>query len=300
MADTDIPDVGDTDLTRDELEEVADDLGIDPEGMDDQQLLERLGVELGELDADETRPADPDDEKDGDDGDREAGPSPRTSGSETSRRLRAKVADRLRGAADRVLPDSEAGSEEPEDPDEADGPAEDEDGPDETQPLPGEPIEGPTRDDLRERARDLGLSVTGTKDELQERIDEAEAEHDEGDRDEGDGEEQPLPGEPIEGPTRDELRDRLRELGLPVSGTKDELQARLEEAAPSDQTDGEVGGVRGLVAEKLDEAADRLRSSSGKQARRKQLKARRRELIKARRGDRIDAAKSFVRQLRRG
>jgi hypothetical protein len=100
----------DTGLSRDDLEEAADELGVEHEDVDDQALLERLGVELGELDP----------------------------------------------------------------PDDGDGGRED----DGEQTAPGEPIEGRTRDELRDELRDRGLPVSGSKSELEERLREA---------DEGDG-----------------------------------------------------------------------------------------------------------------
>jgi hypothetical protein len=110
----------DTGLSRDDLEEAADELGVEHEDVDDQTLLERLGVELGQLDP-------PDDE--GDDG----------------------------------------SQGDTEDDGAADG---------EEQAAPGEPIEGRTRDELRDELRDRGLPVSGSKSELEERLREA---------DEGDG-----------------------------------------------------------------------------------------------------------------
>lgn len=180
MTNTDIPDVGDTDLTRQELEEVAAECGIDPEGLDDQELFERLGVALGEIDDTEVPDDTADDDRD-DDG---------ASGSG----LRGKVAAALQGAADRLRPADEDPSEEAgtedagaaEDSEEAqsaedeaheDEADEDEGGDDASeQALPGEPIEGPTRDEIRDELRELGLPVTGTKDELQERLDQARRE----------------------------------------------------------------------------------------------------------------------------
>jgi hypothetical protein len=93
-----IPRFEDTGLTRTDLEEAADELGVEHDGVGDQRLLERLGVELGELDADQV-----------------------------------------------------------------------DDGPEE-QPAPGEPIQGPTRDELREELRQRGLPISGTKAELAQRL----------------------------------------------------------------------------------------------------------------------------------
>jgi hypothetical protein len=198
VADTGIPDVDETDLTREEMEEVAAECGVDPDGLDDQQLLERLGVALGEID--ESELDDPDD----DDG--------RPSGAG----LRAKVAARLEGAADRLRP---AGAEPPDDPeaddedgagraaaDEADEGDEADEDPSE-QTLPGEPIEGPTRDEIRDELRELGLPVTGTKDELQERLDQARGEQDDEDEDEAEADDTDA-GEDT-GTDDERLRDRF-------------------------------------------------------------------------------------------
>lgn len=207
MTNTDIPDVGDTDLTRQELEEVAGECGIDPEGLDDQELLERLGVALGEIDDAEV----PDDATDGD----------RDDGQASGSGLRAKVAAALQGAADRLRPADEDPSEEArtddtgaaEDSEEAQSDEDDADADDASeQTLPGEPIEGPTRDELRDELRELGLPVTGTKAELEERLDQARREQSEEapaeDEDASDGE-GPDGGD---GQTRDErLRDRAAE-----------------------------------------------------------------------------------------
>ncbi|MEX1177237.1 MAG: SAP domain-containing protein [Nitriliruptor sp.] len=238
MSDTGIPDVDDTDLTREEMEEVAAEYDIDTDDLDDQELLEELGVALGELDPDDV--------------DGGAGDSGGSGGG-----VRGRVASGLGSAAEKVRPSSSDDRSDDTDDDDEGGDADEaddaaaadaddggdegdaEDGADE-QTLPGEPIKGPTRNELRDRLRELGLPLSGTKDELQQRLDEAEqgGEEDSGeDGDEDDPAEQSLPGEPIEGPTRNELRDRLRELGLPLSGTKDELQQRLDEAEQAD--DGE-------------------------------------------------------------
>ncbi len=49
-----VPDVRETGLERADLEEAAEELGIeDVDDLDDQALLERIGVELGEVDPDE-------------------------------------------------------------------------------------------------------------------------------------------------------------------------------------------------------------------------------------------------------
>jgi hypothetical protein len=108
----------DTGLSRDDLEEAADELGVEHEDVDDQALLERLGVELGELDP----------------------------------------------------PDGETGTEAEDVDDDAD---------DDEQAAPGEPIEGRTRDELRDELRDRGLPVSGSKAELAERL--READEDDGD-----------------------------------------------------------------------------------------------------------------------
>jgi hypothetical protein len=70
-----IPRFEETGLRREDLEEAAEELGLDHEDVDDQTLLERLGVELGELEPDQIsdpvdvddEPADEDDEEDIDD-----------------------------------------------------------------------------------------------------------------------------------------------------------------------------------------------------------------------------------------
>jgi hypothetical protein len=122
MPNPDIPDVTETDLTRDELEEAAEEVGVDHEGLDDQQLLEQLGVALGEIDEDAVQ---------------------------TPERSDAEAAD-----------------------------DEGEDGGDEVQEAVGEPIDGPTRDELRDELRELDLPVSGTKDELAERLEEAKQDED--------------------------------------------------------------------------------------------------------------------------
>jgi hypothetical protein len=49
-----VPDVRETDLERSDLEEAAQELGLDEiEELDDQELFERIGVALGEIDLDE-------------------------------------------------------------------------------------------------------------------------------------------------------------------------------------------------------------------------------------------------------
>jgi hypothetical protein len=139
VANPQIPDVEETGLTRDEMETAADDLGVDHEGLDDQQLLEQLGVALGELDEDEvdTPPASSEDADSGD-------------------------------------ADSEAASDEAEAAsDEAEDEGDDADGNGDVQSAVGEPIDGPTRDELREELRERDLPVSGTKEELQERLAEA-------------------------------------------------------------------------------------------------------------------------------
>jgi hypothetical protein len=133
----DIPDVNDTDLTREEMEAAAEELGVEADGLDDQQLLEQLGVALGELDEDDVetpeRPDGDDDDGGGDEDD-----------------------------------DGDGDDDEDEDDDGGDG----ETGGDEQRAV-GEPIEGPTRDELRDELRERDLPVSGTKDELAERLAEA-------------------------------------------------------------------------------------------------------------------------------
>jgi hypothetical protein len=146
VTEPEIPDVNETDLTREEMEAAAEELGVEADGLDDQQLLEQLGVALGELDEDDVetpeRPeGDGDEGDDGDDGDAE---------------------------------DAEDGDEGDEDGDD------DENGGDEQRAV-GEPIDGPTRDELRDELRERDLPVSGTKDELAERL--AEATEDDGEDD---------------------------------------------------------------------------------------------------------------------
>jgi hypothetical protein len=67
------PDISDTDLERADLEEAARDLDIDfDDDVDDQTLLERIGVAMGEIDESDLPDAsddeDQDDEDEGDDG----------------------------------------------------------------------------------------------------------------------------------------------------------------------------------------------------------------------------------------
>lgn len=235
MTNTDIPDVGDTDLTRQELEEVAAECGIDHEGLDDQALLERLGVALGEIDEAEVG-------DDGEDGDREDGGG-------SGYGLRAKVAASLQGAADRLRPADEERSDE--DGSDDSGAAEDSEGAqsdevDEAaddaseQTLPGEPIEGPTRDEIRDELRELGLTVTGTKDELEERLDQARPEQGEDqDADDEEASDREEPGA-ADAQARDErlrdraaerlhdLADRLRESGR--DGERGSAPSRLRRA----------------------------------------------------------------------
>lgn len=228
MTNTDIPDVDDTDLTREEMEEVAAECGIDPDGLDDQELLERLGVALGEID--ESKVDDRDARDDSGDG------KPSSTG------LRAKVAASLEGAADRLRPDGaeppdgagedaedDAGASQDaaadEDPTGDEGDEGDEDPSEQT--LPGEPIEGPTRNEIRDELRELGLPVTGTKDELQERLDEARREQADQDGDDGkDG---------------------------------DEAGSEAEDAGEGAETDDER--LRDRAADRLHAAADWLRES---------------------------------------
>jgi hypothetical protein len=123
-----VPRFEDTGLSRDDLEEAAEELGLDHEELDDQALLERLGVELGELTPDQVsdQAAPSDDEEDRDEEDIDDPLDP------------AAIAE-------------------------------------EEQPAPGEAIEGPTRDELRDQLRERGLPVSGTKAELAERLADADA-----------------------------------------------------------------------------------------------------------------------------
>jgi hypothetical protein len=128
VANPQIPDVEETGLTRDEMESAADELGVDHEGLDDQQLLEQLGVALGQLDEDEVD-----------------------------------------------TPPASSDADDPEDVSDGDVSDGDEDGDEsgDVQAAVGEPIDGPTRDDLRDELRELDLPVSGTKEELQQRLAEA-------------------------------------------------------------------------------------------------------------------------------
>jgi hypothetical protein len=284
MAEQEIPDVGETDLTRDELEEAAEEVGVDPDGLDDQELLERVGVALGVVDEDAVDAPSADAETDQPDDDRDDdGPTPTaTTRTRTARRRNdaegaededgddgsddgdgrlagLRSAGRLgarRCRADRVRPDGD--DEEPTSTDRLGGklgrrcravtrPRRAGERPrpvTATQAAVGEPIDGPTRDELRDQLRDLDLPVSGSKEELAARLAEAQEEATRATtgrrRRRPDDGEQPAVGEPIDGPTRDELRDQLRELDLPVSGSKDELAARLAEAQGEDGGAGDV------------------------------------------------------------
>jgi hypothetical protein len=139
MPNPEIPDVSETDLTREELEEAAEEVGVDPDGLEDQQLLEQLGVALGEIDEDAV---------------------------ETPDRSDAEG-----------TPEEEDGEDDDGDDDENDEDDEDdEDDGSDVQEAVGEPIDGPTRDELRDELRELDLPVSGTKDELAERLEEAKQE----------------------------------------------------------------------------------------------------------------------------
>lgn len=212
MADTDIPDVDDTDLTREEMEELAGEYDIDPDGLDDQELLERLGVALGEIDEAQIRERNERREED------------RRSSAAS---LRGRFAARLEGAADRLRPADE----------ERDRPAEEEAerSGDEGQKEAAE--EEPARSD-DEAGPGADTDGRGGSEETRD------AEKTDGDEDPS---EQRLPGEPIEGRTRNQLRDELRELGLPVTGTKAQLEQRLAEARSQQDSDagdaGDDGGA---------------------------------------------------------
>lgn len=223
VTDIEIPDVDDTDLSREELEEVAADCGVDPEGLDDQELLERLGVALGEFDESQLEEARRQRSATGStDETRERGGDPEED-VRTVDALRAKVATALSAAAARVTPRGESSDDDADGVGRAGG-GRSARGAGATQSAPGEPVDGPTRDELRDELRALGLPVTGTKDELLDRLEEARG---------GSGGEVAADGPGAgseEEPTRDELRDELRERGLAVTGTKDELQQRLAEA----------------------------------------------------------------------
>jgi hypothetical protein len=72
-----------------------------------------------------------------------------------------------------------------------------------------------TKAELQDELRDRDLPVSGTKAELQQRLEDAKAEE-------------------AAAPTKAELQDELRDRDLPVSGTKKELQQRLEDAKAED------------------------------------------------------------------
>jgi hypothetical protein len=309
MPEHEIPDVDQTDLTREELEEVAEEVGVDADGLDDQELLEQLGVALGAIDEQQDddsdeRASDEDGESEGEgedadedgegedgdeDGEGEDGDGQAAAAEDDATQdadeddatqdadeddesedeadegdadgrlagLRARIASRLDGAADRIRPgghDDGSSDEGAEARDEEDDDGGDDGGDDDRddredrddsgeQRAVGEPIEGPTRDELRAQLAELGLPVSGTKDELARRLTEAqqtaEDEDQDGEAEEQDGGEQRAVGEPIEGPTRDELRAQLKELDLPVSGTKEELAQRLAEAQQEGEGDAD-------------------------------------------------------------
>lgn len=167
MPETNVPDVTATDLTRDEMEEVAEECGIDADGLDDQQLLERLGVALGEIEASQVRSG--------------------------ARRRRGD------GRGEGAQESSE-------------------------QDLPGEPTEGRTRNELRE----LGLPVAGTKEELQQRLAEAR----------GDQDDQGAPDE--SGAGSDGLRQKVAER---VADGLASASERLRESVEDD--DGDDGDDHG-------------------------------------------------------
>jgi hypothetical protein len=73
-----------------------------------------------------------------------------------------------------------------------------------------------TKAELQDELRDRDLPVSGTKAELQQRLEDAKA-------------------EAAAAPTKAELQDELRDRDLPVSGTKKELQQRLEDAKAEDE-----------------------------------------------------------------
>lgn len=136
MASSEIPNVAETDLDRDDLVEAAEELGIEGhDSLDDQQLFEELGRRLGEVD----------------DGDEEGAAS--TNGERSAAAAAGETSDDAEGRADDAAQDSperdapqEAGDEAPRD---------------------------LTRDELRDELRELGLPVSGSKDELIERVETA-------------------------------------------------------------------------------------------------------------------------------
>jgi post-segregation antitoxin (ccd killing protein) len=86
--------------------------------------------------------------------------------------------------------------------------------------------EDQTKEELQEELRERDLKVSGTKDELIERIEEDDESGDE-----------------FEGQTKEELQEELRERDLKVSGTKDELIERLEEHESSEEDGDEDAGA---------------------------------------------------------
>ena len=225
MTETDIPDVESTDLTRQEMEEVAKEYDIDPEGLEDQELLERLGVGFGELDESQV-------------GDRGAG----TNGAQARQ-------GRQRDGED-------------EDPSE--------------QRLPGESVEGLTRNELRDQLRELGLPVTGSKAELQQRLDEAHAEQDDGEDADDDGDDDgsgDRDGDEQGQDRKPGLRAKLGQ-GLVRVGERLTDGASADAEDVDDEDDVDDGGasededeeddeerLRDRVADRLDAIADRLRGS---------------------------------------
>jgi hypothetical protein len=95
-----------------------------------------------------------------------------------------------------------------------------------------------TKDELQDEARRRGLPVSGKKQEIIDRL--TDADEDKGGEDNGDDEQ----SENREDRTKDELQDEARRRGLPVSGRKQELldrlaDADLEEAKEEDEDDSE-------------------------------------------------------------
>jgi hypothetical protein len=84
--------------------------------------------------------------------------------------------------------------------------------------------EDQTKEELQEELRERDLKVSGTKDELIDRLEEDDESSDE-----------------FEDQTKEELQEELRERDLKVSGTKDELIERLEEDDSSEE-DGDEDG----------------------------------------------------------
>jgi post-segregation antitoxin (ccd killing protein) len=106
-----------------------------------------------------------------------------------------------------------------------------------------------TKDELQDEARRRDLPVSGTKQEIIDRLSEA-------------GDEQP---EDREDRTKDELQDEARRRGLPVSGKKQEIIDRLTDA------DEDKGGEDNGDDEQSENREDRTKDELQDEARRRGL-----------------------------